>query len=56
MARGRSAVDAKLIGHEAEVLQAWNETMGHAGAIACHAKDVRERGADPRSDGAIAAF
>ena len=43
-------------GHEVEVLQAWDETMGHAGAIVRHANGVLEGGADPRSDGVVAAF
>jgi oxamate amidohydrolase len=43
-------------GHEVEVLQDWDETMGHAGAIVRHANGVLEGGADPRSDGAVAAF
>jgi len=43
-------------GHEVEVLQAWDETMGHAGAIVRHTNGVLEGGADPRSDGAVAAF
>lgn len=43
-------------GHEVEVLQAWDETMGHAGAIVRHADGVLEGGADPRSDGAVAAY
>ena len=43
-------------GHEVEILQAWDETMGHAGAIVRHANGVLEGGADPRSDGAVAAF
>jgi gamma-glutamyltranspeptidase/glutathione hydrolase len=43
-------------GHEVDVLQDWDETMGHAGAIVRHANGVLEGGADPRSDGAIAAF
>ncbi|MBE0613594.1 MAG: gamma-glutamyltransferase [Burkholderiales bacterium] len=46
----------KRYGHEVEVLQAWDETMGHAGAIVRHANGVLEGGADPRSDGAVAAF
>lgn len=46
----------KRYGHEVEVLQAWDETMGHAGAIVRHASGVLEGGADPRSDGAVAAF
>jgi gamma-glutamyltranspeptidase/glutathione hydrolase len=43
-------------GHEVEVLQAWDETMGHAGVIVRHANGVLEGGADPRSDGAVAAY
>jgi gamma-glutamyltranspeptidase len=43
-------------GHEVEMLQAWDEAMGHAGAIVRHANGVLEGGADPRSDGAVAAF
>ena len=46
----------KRYGHEVEVLQAWDETMGHAGAIVRHANGVLEGGADPRSDGAVAAY
>ena len=50
-------VDAlKRYGHEVEVLQDWDETMGHAGAIVRHANGVLEGGADPRSDGAVAAY
>ena len=43
-------------GHEVEVLQDWDETMGHAGAIVRHGNGVLEGGADPRSDGAVAAY
>jgi gamma-glutamyltranspeptidase/glutathione hydrolase len=43
-------------GHEVEVLKTWDETMGHAGAIVRHANGVLEGGADPRSDGAVAAY
>jgi gamma-glutamyltranspeptidase/glutathione hydrolase len=43
-------------GHDVEILQDWDETMGHAGAIVRHANGVLEGGADPRSDGAVAAF
>jgi gamma-glutamyltranspeptidase/glutathione hydrolase len=43
-------------GHEIEVLPAYDETMGHAGAIVRHANGVLEGGADPRSDGIVAAF
>lgn len=43
-------------GHEVEILQDWDETMGHAGAIVRHPNGVLEGGADPRSDGAVAAY
>ncbi len=43
-------------GHEVDVLQDWDETMGHAGAVVRHANGVLEGGADPRSDGSVAAF
>ena len=43
-------------GHEMEVLGEFDETMGHAGAIVRHANGVLEGGADPRSDGAVAAY
>lgn len=56
--RFSGAVVRKLneIGHEVEVLQAWDDTVGHAGAIVRHADGTLEGGADPRSDGAVAAF
>jgi oxamate amidohydrolase len=44
------------LGHEIEVLQDYDETMGHAGAILRHPNGVLEGGADPRSDGSVAAF
>jgi gamma-glutamyltranspeptidase len=43
-------------GHVMEVLGEHDETMGHAGAIVRHASGVLEGGADPRSDGCVAAF
>ena len=46
----------RCYGHEVEILQDWDETMGHAGAIVRHANGVLEGGADPRSDGAVAAY
>ena len=46
----------KHYGHEVEVLQDWDEAMGHAGAIVRHANGVLEGGADPRSDGAVAVY
>ena len=44
------------LGHEIEVLQDYDELMGHAGAIIRHPNGVLEGGADPRSDGAVAAY
>ncbi|MBI4207852.1 MAG: gamma-glutamyltransferase family protein [Betaproteobacteria bacterium] len=44
------------LGHEIEVLQDYDEVMGHAGAIVRHPNGVLEGGADPRSDGAVAAY
>jgi gamma-glutamyltranspeptidase/glutathione hydrolase len=43
-------------GHDVEVLQAFDETMGHAQAILRHPDGVLEGGADPRGDGVVAAF
>lgn len=43
-------------GHEMEVLGDFDETMGHAGAIVRHSNGVMEGGADPRSDGCVAAY
>lgn len=43
-------------GHEVEMLQDFDETVGHAGCILRHPNGVLEGGADPRSDGAVAAF
>ena len=43
-------------GHEVEILDPWDETVGHAGAIVRHANGALEGGADPRSDGGVAGF
>lgn len=53
-----AAVPATLgaYGHEIEILSSYDEAMGHAGAIVRHPNGVLEGGADPRSDGAVAAF
>ena len=48
--------ELKRRGHDVEVLQAFDETMGHAGGIARHADGTLEAGFDPRSDGAAAGF
>ena len=44
------------MGHEVDVLGAWDETMGHAGAIIRHPNGLLEGGSDPRSDGAAAGW
>lgn len=44
------------LGHEIEVLADYDEAMGHAGAIVRYPNGVLEGGADPRSDGCVAAY
>ncbi|MFL6709351.1 MAG: gamma-glutamyltransferase family protein [Massilia sp.] len=53
-----AAVAAELArrGHEVEMLDDFDETMGHAGAIVRHPDGVLEGAADPRSDGAVSAW
>ncbi|WP_091907989.1 gamma-glutamyltransferase family protein [Chitinasiproducens palmae] len=43
-------------GHEVEYVAAYDEAMGHAGAIVRHADGSLEAGFDPRSDGAAAGW
>jgi gamma-glutamyltranspeptidase/glutathione hydrolase len=43
-------------GHAVDVFQDFDETMGHAGCAIRHPDGNFEGGADPRSDGAVAAF
>jgi len=43
-------------GHDIEILQPFDEAVGHAGCIIRHPNGVIEGGADPRSDGCVAAF
>ena len=43
-------------GHDVEIIGAYDETVGHAGMIIRHADGVLEGGADPRSEGAVAAY
>lgn len=43
-------------GHDVEIIGAYDETVGHAGMIIRHADGTLEGGADPRSDGAVAAY
>ena len=46
----------RAMGHEVEVLAAFDETVGHAGAIIRHSNGALEGGFDPRSDGGVAAY
>jgi len=43
-------------GHDIEVVGAFEEIMGHAGALVHHPDGVIEAAADPRSDGVVAGF
>jgi gamma-glutamyltranspeptidase/glutathione hydrolase len=43
-------------GHDIEVIGAFDEVMGHAGAIVRHTSGIIEGAADPRGDGGVAAF
>ena len=43
-------------GHEVEILEPYDENVGHAGAIVRHRDGSLEGGADPRSDGGVAAY
>jgi gamma-glutamyltranspeptidase/glutathione hydrolase len=57
-ARFASDVVAELRarGHEVEMLDAYDETVGHAGMIVRDANGVLQGGRDPRSDGGVAAW
>lgn len=57
-ARFGDAVAAELsaLGHDVEILPAYDEAMGHAGAILRHPDGLFEAGFDPRSDGAAAGW
>jgi gamma-glutamyltranspeptidase/glutathione hydrolase len=43
-------------GHDVEVIGAFDEVMGHAGALVRHSSGVIEGASDPRSDGAAVGF
>jgi gamma-glutamyltranspeptidase/glutathione hydrolase len=43
-------------GHDVEVVQAYDEIVGHAGCVVRHPDGTFEGGADPRSDGSVAAY
>jgi gamma-glutamyltranspeptidase len=57
-ARFPQAVIDELIarGHDVEVLQSFDETMGHAGALVRHPDGTLEGASDPRSDGGVACY
>ncbi|HET7546772.1 MAG TPA: gamma-glutamyltransferase family protein [Usitatibacter sp.] len=44
------------MGHEVEVVGAYDEVVGHAGAVIRHPNGLFEGGSDPRSDGAVASY
>jgi len=46
----------RAAGHDVEMLDAFSDTMGHAGALVRHPSGVIEGAADPRSDGRAAGF
>lgn len=43
-------------GHDVELVAPWSDLVGHAGALVRHRDGVIEGAADPRSDGAVAAW
>jgi len=51
-----TVTDLKQRGHEVELLGAYDETTGHAGAIVRNDNGVLEGAADPRSDGCVAGY
>jgi gamma-glutamyltranspeptidase len=54
---GAAVADAlRARGHNVEVLGAFDETMGHAGALVRHPDGVLEGAYDPRSDGAVGGY
>ena len=46
----------RALGHDVELLDDFDATVGHAGMIVRSADGTLEGGADPRSDGGVAAF
>ena len=54
---GEAVIDElRARGHDVEVLAAYDETVGHAGALVRDGNGVLRGGADPRSDGGVAAW
>jgi oxamate amidohydrolase len=46
----------RQLGHDVERMSAYDESLGHAGAIIRHPDGTLEGGSDPRSDGAVAGW
>jgi gamma-glutamyltranspeptidase/glutathione hydrolase len=46
----------RALGHDVELVGEFDETVGHAGAIVRRADGTLAGGADPRSDGTVAAY
>ena len=51
-----TVAELKMLGHDVEVLGAYEEAMGHAGALVRRADGLLEGGFDPRSDGGVVAW
>jgi gamma-glutamyltranspeptidase len=51
-----TVTELEQLGHDVEILDAYSETMGHAGALIRRADGLLEGGFDPRSDGAVATW
>jgi gamma-glutamyltranspeptidase/glutathione hydrolase len=57
-ARFDPAIAAALVakGHDVEMIGVFDESVGHAGMVVWHPDGLYEGGADPRSDGIVAAY
>ncbi|MBM3385829.1 MAG: gamma-glutamyltransferase, partial [Betaproteobacteria bacterium] len=53
---GAVAEELRRRGHELEAVGAYDEVMGHAGALVRHADGALEGAADPRGDGCVAGY
>ncbi|HME37709.1 MAG TPA: gamma-glutamyltransferase family protein [Steroidobacteraceae bacterium] len=51
-----TVADLKQRGHDVELIGAYDEITGHAGAIIRHSNGVLAGAADPRSDGCVAGY
>ena len=54
--RSETIDELRAAGHEVELVEEFDEVMGHAGALVRHPDGLIEGAADPRSDGLVAAF